>query len=282
MKRRDFLRTTGLLGAGGANVLAACGDSEAAESQPGERRPSADGAGRKVLVTSAHSELARTIAAEMKREYRVRLTSPLPVQTDDEFVRSELDRDDATGRAVRAVDAVVHLAEPGPDAGHDEEIDHRTRCTYNLLQAAAKEGVRSVVYLSSLSMLFGYDERFQVDEDWRPRPTPDSGALSDYLGEFTCREFARAGRLNVVVLRLGRVASAEALAEEAAHEAWVDPRDAAQAVSRALDHLVDHETATPGRWSVFHVLSQSPCARFPIGKARRILGYRPEFGGRNP
>jgi nucleoside-diphosphate-sugar epimerase len=234
---------------------------------------------KKVLVTSAHSGLARIIAAELKADYHVRLTAPVRLEAPYEFVKSALEHGGPTSLAVRGLDAIVHVAEPLPDANEAEEIDYRARCTYNLLQAAVREGVQSVVYLSSLRIVDSYDKSYQVDEDWRPLPTSASGGLSDCLGEFTCREFAREGRLNVIVLRLGHVASAEALPEEASGSAWVDPRDVAQAVSSALAKLLADWAAIGGRWSVFHVLSRSRSSRFPIHKASRILGYRPDFGG---
>jgi len=282
MKRRDFLQRTGLLAAGSTSALAALGESEAADSESrGRRSPAVATRTKRVLVTSAHSELARVIAAELSGNYQVRLTAPLHVEAAYEFVRSDLNHDEPTNRVVRGMDAVVHVAEPPPDVGDAERLDYRTRCTYNLLQSAVKEDVWSIVYLSSLPMMDGYDKSFQVDEDWRPLPTPASGALSDYLGEFTCREFTREGRLNVIVLRLGNVTSAEALGEEASNSAWVDPRDVAQATSCALTKLLAERVTIGGGWSVFHVLSHSPRSRFPIGKANRILGYRPSFGGQD-
>ena len=279
MKRRDFLQKAGLLAAGATDVLATCGASEAADSEVRSRRSPADAAIKEVLVTSAHSELARVIAAKLEGDYQVRLTAPVHVEAPCEFVKSALNHDELTNLAVQGVDAIVHVAEPLTDIGHVEGIDYRTRCTYNLLQAAVKAGVPSVVYLSSLRMMGGYDKSLQVDEDWRPLPTPTSGGLSDYLGEFTCREFAREGKLNVIVLRLGNVASAEALGEEASNSVWVDSRDVAQAVSCTLTKLLADSAAIRGHWSVFHVLSHSPSSRLPIRKARRILGYRPDFGG---
>ena len=278
MKRRDFLQKTGLLAVGGTNILAACGESEAADSEAPSRRSPADAATRKVLVTSAHSELAQVIAAELSGDYQVRLTAPVHVQTTCEFVKNTLNHDELTNVVVRGMDAIVHVAEPPPDVRGAGGIDYRTRCTYNLLKAAAKEDVRRVVYLSSLRMMSGYDESYRVEEDWRPLPTPASDGLSDYLGEFTCREFAREGKPDVIVLRLGKVLPAEASGEEASNSAWVDPRDVAQAVSRALTKLLADKAVIAGHWSVFHVRSHVPCSRFPIRKARRALGYSPNFG----
>lgn len=158
-------------------------------------------------------------------------------------------------------------------------IDHRTRGTYNLLQAAAKQGAASCVYLSSLNMLEGYDARFGVEEDWRPLPTPAAGGLPHYLGEFVCREFAREKKLRVVVLRLGEVMSAAATAAGRKETAWVDPLDVALAVSRALEKLASDASRDGGYWSVFHILSRTASARFPLRKARDVLGYESQSGG---
>jgi hypothetical protein len=276
MKRRDFLQRTGLLAVGGTHAFAtraACAESA---SETG-RSPGGAARRTRVLVTSAQSELACVIAGALGREYPLRLTAPVPAQTPHDFLKSTLDHTACTQQVVRGMDAIVHVAEPLPHAADTEAIDDRTRGTYNLLRAAAQAGVRPVVYLSSLAMMDGYDERFEVDEDWRPLPEPASGALSDYLGEFTCREFARNGDLDVVVLRLGNVVRAEALANQAGDPAWVDPRDAAQAVSRALAWLLAQESTAARHWSVFHIRSRSLSFRFPMEKARRILGYEPEF-----
>ncbi len=233
-------------------------------------------------MTSAHSDLARVIAAELRGNYQVRLTAPVHVEAPYEFVKSALNPDELTNLAVRGVDAIVHVAEPPPDVGHVEGIDYRTRCTYNLLRAAGKEGVRHVVYLSSVRVMAGYDESFEVDEEWRPLPTIATAGLSDHLGEFTCREFSREGKLDIVVLRLGKVVRAEALACKAIDPPWVDSRDVAQAVGRALSSLSAGSVLSGTSWSVFHIQSGSPRARFSIHKAKRVLGYQPRFGGLQP
>jgi nucleoside-diphosphate-sugar epimerase len=226
--------------------------------------------------------LANVISAELSGDYRLRLTSPSPIQTEHEFLQSALAADESTNAVVRGADAIVLVAEPPRDADDAERIDYRTRGAYNLLQAAVREGVRHIVYVSSLRMMTEYEARFQVDENWRPLPTISSGGLSDYLGEFTCREFARQGRLNVTVLRLGNVVRAKGTAGTPFDGPRGDPRDVAQGVSRALAALLAKDGADRGQWSVFHIHSDSSGARFPVRKAQRLLGYQPQFGGREP
>jgi nucleoside-diphosphate-sugar epimerase len=223
--------------------------------------------------------LARIVAAELSNGYQVRLTAPVKLKTRSEFIESSLNRDRLTNLVVQGVDAIVHVALPLLGVGQPERIDYRTRCTYNLLRAAADEDVRNVVYLSSLDVMAGCDQRFEVDEEWSPSPTVASAAMSSHLGEFICREFAREGSLNVVILRLGNVVQAEALPRTGLDSVWVDPRDVAQAVSRALNGLLAGTIAGRPAWSVFHIQSGSPQARFSIRKAKRLLGYQPQFGG---
>src|SRR6185295_6275873 len=84
-------------------------------------------------------------------------------------------------------------------------IDYLTRGTYNLLGSATQEKVARVVYLSTLDLMTPYEASYTVSESWRPLPELGARPLSKHLGEYTCREFAREGKLDIVVLRLGQV-----------------------------------------------------------------------------
>ena len=199
MERREFLRTTGLIGACSANLFVAGepADPQACGIEP--REPSTDENARTVLVTSASSGLAQAIAAELDRDHHLRITWRSPVRTEHEFVRCDLASGESTEALVRGVDAIVHVAQPGGNGEEPEQIDNRTRGTYNLLRAAAAQGVRQIVTLSSLCLMTGHEKTFEVDEDWRPLPIVEAGGLSDHLCEFICREFVHEGQLNIIV-----------------------------------------------------------------------------------
>lgn len=261
MKRRRFLQQAGLAAVG----VPALSSAQAADVASDEKR---------VLVTSAHSRLAQALAAGLRDKYRVSLTSSVAIgPTPLPFTESRLDYGEATRSLVRGVAAIVHVAEPLPGASEVERIDYRTRSTYNLLRAAVDEGVQAVVYLSSLDMLTQYAPDFTVDEDWQPRPTAEGGTLSDYLGEFTCREFSREGKLRVTVLRLGHVGRAEEAASLPPDQPWVDESDVLQAVSLAVAAQLAAPKPRLGPWSLFHISSGSQ-ARFPTARAKRVLGYQ--------
>lgn len=278
MKRRDSLQQAGLLATGASHVLASGQSSPGGDAQQGSRRSPELSETKTVLATSAHTRLAGTIADQLQGDYELRLTAPVQLKTSREFMTCYLDADELTAQVVRGVDAIVHRAAPIMGSGNQEAIDQQTRRTYNLLQAAVKAGVRAVVYLSSLRMMDRYEKHFQVDEEWQPLATPASGGLAEYLGEFVCREFAREGRIHVIVLRLSEVVG-EGSEAVASSPAWVAPRDVAQAVGCALPRLLDDRQTLGQSWSVFHILSHCPSSRFSIQKAQRILGYRPAGGG---
>jgi nucleoside-diphosphate-sugar epimerase len=102
--------------------------------------------------------------------------------------------------------------------------------------------------------------------------------MSHYLGEFTCRQFARDENAYICVLRLGHVVQAEAKPEQPNDPLRLDQRDAVQAVSRALEALLA-EPSPLRRWSVFHIVSDVRNPRFPATKANQLLGYRPQTPG---
>jgi nucleoside-diphosphate-sugar epimerase len=223
----------------------------------------------KILITSATSSLARALADLLSSDHHMRLTAQAQVKYNHEFVLCALDHDASTNLLVRSIDAIVHVGEPLPDANASEQIDYLTRCTYNLLLAAAAEGVSKVIYLSSLDLMADYDENYRVDERWRPLPRPEPPTLSKYLGESTCKEFAREVRLNVVILRLGQTLRVEEQQQLPA-SAWVDERDVAQAISRAL-------ATDTTEWAIYHIEADAPHARFSIAKAKSELGFEPQY-----
>jgi len=224
----------------------------------------------RILITSAASPLAQTLAAALQTQHEIRLTERAPLANQPLLAVSALGHDLSTNLLVRGLDAIVHVAEPLPTDSEFQQIDYLTRCTYNLYLAAAAEGVKRIVFLSTLALMTGYEPTYTVGERWRPLPTTDTPVLTKHLGEFVSREFAREHKLEVVVLRLGKVVRHEQVAGQPFDPLWVDEQDVAQAVNRAL-------TAETGLWSIFHIQSAAPQARFSIATAKRILNYAPAY-----
>ena len=100
-------------------------------------------------------------------------------------------------------------------------------------------------------------------------------SLPKYLGEYTCREFARVTGLEVTVLRLGTLVDASRMRGEI-DPMWLSEQDAVRAVRLALNRE-SGTGANLSKWSVLHISSKSPNARFPFARADRVLGYEPAY-----
>ena len=212
----------------------------------------------RVLITSGATSLAQALARDLSPQHDLTLTDLVDVKTEFDFVRCELGHDGETESLVDGMDAIVHVAELTDDRRSDErEIDFQTRCTYNLMVAAREKNVRHVVYLSSLSLFETCDPNWNVTEQWAPRPSTDAAPLGKYLGEFTCREFAREHSVRVTCLRLGEVGGDG--------DAALSVKDAVRAIASAL-------TKEGPMWRVLHVQSEVENARFPIDQAKEALG----------
>ncbi len=228
-----------------------------------------------ILITSAGSELACSLADAAAESYTIRLTELHDVRTNYDFIQSDLGHNASTGELVKDMDTIVHIAQTPPElktqANEPEnfEIDFQTRCTYNLLIAASAAGVKHFIYASTLRLFEQHGADWTVKENWRPRPHTDGNVLAKHLGEFTCREFALEQKIKVTCLRLGVLITAEAAAKSEFNAMWLEINDAVSAFQGAID--------APSAWGIFHIQSAFPGSRFDISKAREHLKFNPQF-----
>lgn len=218
---------------------------------------------------------------------------------------------------VAGADAVVHLAAiPAPEikpAG--ETFRNNALSTYNVFAAAADRGVGRVVWASSETVLgLPFDDPpayAPIDEAHPPRPET-SYALSKLVGEAMADQFARRTGIPFVGFRISNImeppdyARFETWQDDARVRKWnlwgyVDARDVAQAVARALEADVHGA-------EVAIVAAADTCMRRPsaelmaevypgvelrrpvegretllaIDHARELLGYAPAFSWLDP
>lgn len=151
---------------------------------------------------------------------------------------------------VTGADAVVHLAAiPAPDIKPAAEtFRNNALSTYGVFAAAVDRGVGRVVWASSETVLglpFDRPPAYApIDERHPPRPE-SAYALSKLVGETMADQFARTSGVPFVGLRIsnimeptdyGRFAAWQNDARDRRWNLWgyVDARDVAQAVARAL------------------------------------------------
>ena len=237
----------------------------------------------RILIIGAASRLGRAIVAELGTDHQLRLLDSTPVSPGEnaDFIQADLVDSEAVWQAVRGMDAVIHTGEPPVELPTDELereqclLDYATRGTHVLFSAAIEAGVKRFVYGSTLEIFRAYPDDVYISEMWKPRPTPEMGMMSRYLGEVTCREFARDYLIGVTVLRLGKLVLEEEVEGQKADLMWVDVRDAAQAFSCALQRDTGDSVQWTGRLGLFHICAPIPNAKYLIEPAR-VMGYAPQ------
>ncbi|MEV8239802.1 NAD(P)-dependent oxidoreductase [Microbacterium testaceum] len=214
------------------------------------------------------------------------------------------------------VDALVHLgAIPAPGIRSDVATFHNNMTsTFNVFWAAVRLGIQRIVYASSETVLglpFDIDPPYiPVDEQYAPRPE-SVYSLVKTLEERLAVELVRWNpELSITALRFSNVMVPDDYAEfpfdaDARTRKWnlwgyIDARDGAQAVERALEKApagfdtfiiaaADTVMTRPNAELVAEVFPGvetrgelgENTTLLSIDKARRLLGYDPQHSWRD-
>jgi nucleoside-diphosphate-sugar epimerase len=214
-------------------------------------------------------------------------------------------------------DAVVHLgAIPAPGILPDAATFHNNMLsTYNVFQAARRAGIKRIVYASSETVLglpFDTDPPYiPVDEEYAARPE-STYSLVKHLEEQMAIQLTRWDpELSITALRFSNVMDPDDYAAFPSFDAdpmlrkwnlwgYIDGRDGGQAVLRALQnakpgfeaYIIAAADTVMGRSSADLAAEVFPNVRITkdldrhetllsIDKARRLLGFEPEFSWRD-
>ena len=286
----------------------------------------------KIAVTGGSGKLGRAVVHDLAEHGHEVLNldmAPPPAGAGDpraRFLRVELTDHGQVLEALLGVDehhrggvdAVVHLgAVPAPGMVTDHTVfANNTLSTYSVFAAARAAGITNVVWASSETVLglpFETPPPYvPVDEDYDPRPE-SSYSLSKDLGEEMARQFCRWDpSAKIIGLRFSNVmepgdyAAFAGFDADATSRSWnlwsyIDARDGAQAVRRALEleargadvfviAAADTVMGRPSSELLAEVYPGVPVARevgdhetlLSIDKARRVLGYDPQHSWRDP
>ncbi len=217
-----------------------------------------------LLITGANSMLARAVVAAQRPDRRIRMVDAAFDMAIEgtECLTGDLREESFVEQILDGVTEIVHLAPLYTTLATDSEtLEHATRGTYQLANAAAAAGVQRLVLGSTLDLFEPFWDRFRVDESWRPRPLPKLEQLCPYLSEVTLREVTRETGVTALCLRFGQVVD-NATAEIKPYDPrWVHVDDAATAVERALQIELQG-------WGVFHIAAAGEQARAPVARAQ--------------
>lgn len=225
--------------------------------------------------------------------------------------------DNYIGYKQQAFDAVVHLAAiPSPAITTPAEAFRvNMLSTYNVFDAAQRCGIQNIVWASSETLLGLPLETADIpyipaDEKY-PLFSRSAYSLSKVLGEEMAKQFClNHPQMKIACLRFSNVMNEEEYAgfpnfdkqpESRAWNLWgyIDARDGAQAIEKAIEwehtgmdtFIIANEDTVSGipseelatRYFPGVQLSKKLCkfeTMLSIDKAKRILGYQPQYSWR--
>ena len=282
-------------------------------------------AGRmRIALTGSSGKLGTVVARELRAQgYDVvgldiaGTRGPGFVQVDLTDYGQVIDALGGVGDQHDGIDAVVHLgAIPAPGIRSDVATFHNNMAaTFNVFWASVRLGIRRIVYASSETVLgLPFDvppPYIPVDENYPPRPE-SVYSLVKTLEEQLAVELVRwHPDLSITALRFSNVMVPEDYVAFASFDAdalrrkwnlwgYIDARDGAQAVQRALEvappgfdqfiiAAADTVMSRPNAELVAEVFPDVPIARdfgphetlLSIDKARSLLGYEPRHSWRD-
>lgn len=206
---------------------------------------------------------------------------------EDHFHLTNLTDFDGVQRAVSGMDVVVHMAaDPSGNRGFESILQSNLIGAYHIFEACRLEGVKRVIYASSIQVSFGYwdtepyktlsEARFDDVEEPIPQVTVDMPtrplnlyASSKVWGEALAHTYAYRHGLSCLCLRIGWVVSEDRPPIPRAIPEWCSQRDIAQLVHRCVD------APDTLRFDVFYSLSHNRYGWVDIEHARQVLGFTP-------
>ncbi|WP_426187943.1 NAD-dependent epimerase/dehydratase family protein [Microbacterium sp. TWP3-1-2b2] len=277
----------------------------------------------RIALTGSSGKLGTVVARELRAKGYDVIGIDVAGERGPSFVQVDLtdygqviDALSSVGDRHDGVDAVVHLgAIPAPGIRSDVATFHNNMpATFNVFWAAVRLGIRRIVYASSETVLgLPFDAPppyVPVDEEYPARPE-SVYSLVKTLEEQLAGELVRwHPDLSITALRFSNVMTPQDYVEfpsfdaDATRRKWnlwsyIDARDGAQAVQRALEvaapgfdrfiiAAADTVMSRPNAELLAEVFPDVPASRefgpndtlLSIDKARRVLGYEPQHSWR--
>jgi nucleoside-diphosphate-sugar epimerase len=243
---------------------------------------------QRILITGAAGVLGVKLANHLSGRSELVLLDRLAgpgIQVADLSVWSE-----SWVRLFEGAAAVVHLAgNPVADSKWPELVGPNLDAMLNVYEAAAKHGVKRVIFASSNHVMGGYRDEpgVSITESLPPKPgvryTTDgedrfSGAYgaTKLVGERVGRHFAETRGLEVIAVRIGWVWKGINLPEELPtgrpewfRQMWLSDRDFLHLMDRCL------VAELPERFLVVNGMSANTGMRWDLTGARDAIGYLP-------
>jgi uronate dehydrogenase len=245
-----------------------------------------------VVITGAAGNLGGKLRRHLEGRYRLRLLD-LDPRGEADILAADLSQWDARWvDQLQGADAVVHLAaDPTAQQTWANLIAPNVDATVHLYLAAARAGVKRLVYASSNHVMGGYKDDpvpARLTTDMPPRPGAryvvngeqrDSSAYAatKLFGERLGKCYADNHGLSVIAVRIGWGRPGDNRPEDVPADRgdwfrlmWLSNRDFCQLLEGCL-------TADPDlRFAVVNGMSANTGMRWDINYTRLMVGYEPQ------
>jgi uronate dehydrogenase len=222
-----------------------------------------------VLVTGAGGRMATVLRPELRARYGgltlLSRDETLDLSPSERLRIADLGDLDATVEAADGVDAILHLGGIADEAPFDAILHSNIVGTYNVYEAARRQGVRRVVFASSNHVTGFYRATENISVADPPRPDSYYGT-SKVFGEALGRLYYDKWGIETVSLRIG---SFRALPEDERQlSTWLSHRDGITLVTRALE-------APDTGYLVIYGVSANTRSWWRLGQEAERLGWAP-------
>ena len=157
----------------------------------------------KILLTGGAGDLGRDLAPLLAKYHDVRVLDIKKPDNDLEFVRCDIRKAEDVEQATKGVDVIAHLAALITADTSTQFIDVNAKGTCNILEAALKNGVKKVVYASSVwAASRGLSVPYLPIDENIPCKPEGLYDITKRMGEEFCEYFYRMHGLNTMILRL--------------------------------------------------------------------------------
>jgi uronate dehydrogenase len=221
-----------------------------------------------VLITGAAGDVGTHLRRELAGRYNLRLSDVKPIANlhpGEEFLRADLASIDELDPVTRGVDAIVHLGGYSVEGAWETILPANIVGTYNLFEAARRNGVKRVLFATSNHAVGFYRRDETIDHRVYPRPDSRYG-VSKVFGEALGSLYADKYGMEVFNMRIGNVNPRPI--DKRRLSIWISPRDLAQLVTIGIEH-------PEIRFEIVYGVSGNQRSWYDNANAER-LGYRPQ------
>lgn len=191
---------------------------------------------RRILITGAAGKIGSSLRAGLRGAYPViRLTDRVDMGEagpGEEVMIADLADLAAVETAVEGVDAIVHFGAIAEEDEWQAILSANIIGTYNIFEAARRQGVKRVVFASSLHVTGFYRCTQRIDPGMPMRPDSRYG-VSKAFGEMLASLYADKHGIACVCLRIGTFNDRPR--GKRMMSTWISPRDMTQLVRCSLE-----------------------------------------------